>query len=185
MIEEENIEAIVPAQEKESVTAMVEPEQNQPMEEEVDVMIDEGTDQEAMQEEETEEDFYTNIADEMDDSELTELSGQLVSDYKKDKESRGDWEKSYVSGLDLLGFKYSEEGQPFRGASGVTHPLLSESVTQFQAQAYKELLPPEGPVKTMVVGDTNMEKQAQAQRVKEFMNYMITTKMEEYTTKTA
>ena len=182
MIEEENIEAIVPAQEKESVTAMVEPEQNQPMEEEVDVMIDEGTDQEAMQEEEeTEEDFYTNIADEMDDSELTQLSGQLVSDYKKDKESRGDWEKSYVSGLDLLGFKYSEEGQPFRGASGVTHPLLSESVTQFQAQAYKELLPPEGPVKTMVVGDTNMEKQAQAQRVKEFMNYMITTKMEEYT----
>ena len=136
MIEEEKIEAVVPAQEQESVVATVEPKQDQPMEEEVDVLIDEGTDQEAMeQEEEQEENFYTNIADEMSDRELAQLSGQLISDYKKDKESRGDWEKSYVSGLDLLGFKYTEEGQPFRGASGVTHPLLSESVTQFQAQA--------------------------------------------------
>ena len=104
----------------------------------VDVEIQEPTEDEVVEEEAVEENFFTNLADELDDTILASLASQLVTDYRKDKESRNDWEKSYTSGLDLLGFKYNDEGQPFRGASSVTHPLLAESVTQFQAQAYKE-----------------------------------------------
>ena len=113
---------------------------------------------------------------------LSRLSGDLITDYKKDKESRSDWEKAYISGLDLLGFKNNSDNQPFAGASSVTHPLLAESVTQFQAQAFKELLPAQGPVNTQVIGDDTPEKEQQAHRVKDFMNYMITEVMEEYTT---
>ena len=120
-------------------------------------------------------------AKDMDERILSRISGDLLEDYKKDKESRGDWEKSYTSGLDLLGFKYDNESRPFQGASSVTHPLLAESVTQFQAQAYKELLPSDGPVRTQVVGDVTREREQQAQRVKEFMNYMLMDQMEEYT----
>jgi len=147
----------------------------------VDVEIEEPTDEVVEEQAEVQEDFYANLAENLDDRVLTSMAQQLISDYKKDKESRGDWEKSYTSGLDLLGFKYEGEGQPFRGASSVTHPLLAESVTQFQAQAYKELLPSDGPVKTMVVGDATPDKVEQAQRVKDFMNYMVTEVMEEYT----
>ena len=127
------------------------------------------------------ESFYKNVATDLDEQVLSRISNELVTDYKKDKESRGDWEKGYTSGLDLLGFKYNDEGQPFKGASGVTHPLLSEAVTQFQAQAYKELLPSDGPVRTQVVGEVNFQREEQAQRVKEFMNYMLMDQMEEYT----
>ncbi len=150
-------------------------EQEQP----VDVEVEEGEPE--VVEEEVQEDFFANLAENLDDRVLTSLASQLISDYKKDKESRGDWEKAYTSGLDLLGFKYENEGQPFKGASSVTHPLLAESVTQFQAQAYKELLPSDGPVKTMIVGDSTPAKAEQAQRVKDFMNYMVTEVMEEYT----
>ena len=149
----------------------------------VDVAIEEPTD-EAMMEEPApanEDNFFENLSENMDDRVLTAISSDLITEFKKDKESRSDWEKSYTSGLDLLGFKYSEDGQPFKGASGVTHPLLSEAVTQFQAQAYKELLPSDGPVRAQVVGDMTKEKEDQASRVKEFMNYMIMEKMEEYT----
>tara|TARA_B100002051_G_scaffold39656_4_gene33603 strand:+ start:2240 stop:4627 length:2388 start_codon:yes stop_codon:yes gene_type:complete len=125
--------------------------------------------------------FYKNVATDLDEQVLSRIANELVTDYKKDKESRGDWEKGYTSGLDLLGFKYNDEGQPFKGASGVTHPLLSEAVTQFQAQAYKELLPSDGPVRTQVVGEINFQREEQAQRVKEFMNYMLMDQMEEYT----
>ena len=127
------------------------------------------------------ETFYKNVATDLDEQVLSRIANELVTDYKKDKESRGDWEKGYTSGLDLLGFKYNDEGQPFKGASGVTHPLLSEAVTQFQAQAYKELLPSDGPVRTQVVGEVNFQREEQAQRVKEFMNYMLMDQMEEYT----
>ena len=147
----------------------------------VDVEIEEPTDEVVEEQEEAQQDFNANLAENLDDRVLTSMAQQLISDYRKDKESRGDWEKSYTSGLDLLGFKYEGEGQPFRGASSVTHPLLAESVTQFQAQAYKELLPSDGPVKTMVVGDATPDKVEQAQRVKDFMNYMVTEVMEEYT----
>jgi len=156
--------------------------------EEVDVEVEEPVDEQQAQEQMAQEAamaeqmFYANIAEEMDDTVLSRLGGELITDYKKDKQSRSDWEKAYTSGLDLLGFKYNEEARPFTGASSVTHPLLAESVTQFQAQAYKELLPSQGPVNTQVVGDITTEKSEQAQRVKDFMNYMLTDKMEEYTT---
>ncbi len=147
----------------------------------VDVEIQEPTDEQVVEEEAVEENFFSNLAEELDDTVLGSLASQLVTDYRKDKESRSDWEKSYTSGLDLLGFKYNDEGQPFRGASSVTHPLLAESVTQFQAQAYKELLPADGPVKSQIVGDRTPDREAQSQRVQEFMNYMVMEKMEEYT----
>jgi hypothetical protein len=128
------------------------------------------------------EDFYANLAEELDDNILAKISSQLRADYQRDKDSRKEWEDGYTSGLDLLGFKYTQPSKPFRGASGVTHPLLSEAVTQFNAQAYKELLPSSGPVKTAIVGVQNPETEDQASRIKDFMNYQITEKMEEYTT---
>ena len=137
--------------------------------------------EEPIVEEAAPEDFYKNLAEEMDERELKDLSNQLISDYKNDKETRKDWEQTYVKGLDLLGFKYTQQSKPFTGASGVTHPLLAEAVTQFQAQAYKELLPSDGPVRTQIVGIRNPEREDQAERVKEFMNYMLIEKMEEYT----
>jgi len=122
----------------------------------------------------------SNLAEFIDETELEKISSDLLSDYLNDKDTRKDWEQGYTEGLDLLGFKYEDRSQPFQGASGVTHPLLAESVTQFQAQAYKELLPPGGPVKCNIVGAENPAVEDQAKRVKEFMNYQITTVMEEY-----
>ena len=111
-------------------------------------------------------DFFANLADSVNPGELTKLGNDLIGFYKEDKQSRKDWEMAYVEGLDLLGFKYEEREQPFRGASGISHPLLAESVVQFQAQAYKELLPPDGPVRTQIVGVISPETEKQAQRVK-------------------
>tara|TARA_R100000234_G_scaffold112615_1_gene86418 strand:+ start:5994 stop:8348 length:2355 start_codon:yes stop_codon:yes gene_type:complete len=146
----------------------------------VDVEIQpEGTVEETPEPEE--QNFYGNLAEDMDEVLLSRLANDLLADYKKDKESRSDWEKSYTNGLDLLGFKYDNDGGPFQGASSVTHPMLAESVTQFQAQAYRELLPSDGPVSAQVVGELTPEKMAQADRVQEFMNHMITEEMEEYT----
>jgi len=149
--------------------------------EEVDVEVEGGEEEIPQEEEETEEDFYRNLAEEMDDRTLGRISAELIQDYKRDKVSRSDWEQAYTSGLDLLGFKYVNNTRPFQGASGVTHPLLSEAVTQFQAQAYKELLPSDGPVRTAVIGADTPETQQQAERVKDFMNYMLMEEMEEYT----
>ena len=125
--------------------------------------------------------FYDNLAEDMDERTLGRMASQLVEDYRKDKVSRSDWEKTYTQGLELLGFKYSDQTRPFAGASGVTHPLLAEAVTQFQAQAYKELLPSDGPVRTQVVGAETPDIKQQAERVEDFMNYMLMEKMEEYT----
>ena len=124
--------------------------------------------------------FNANLAELIPDDELTALANDLVSDYEYDKDARGDWLKTYTEGLDLLGFKYEVRSKPFAGATGVTHPLLAETVTQFQAQAYKELLPPEGPIRTQIVGEITPEIEQQSQRVKEFMNYQISYEMEEY-----
>lgn len=121
-----------------------------------------------------------NLAEVLDDRDLAKIAGDLLNGYDSDRSSREEWEQSYVSGLDLLGFKYEERTEPFEGASGVTHPLLAEAVTQFQAQAYKELLPAGGPVRTQVVGLPTPERVAQADRVKEYMNYQIVHVMEEY-----
>jgi len=125
--------------------------------------------------------FNANLAEYMDEGELGALSAQLMGDFEEDRMSRDEWEDTYVKGLDLLGFRYEDRDRPFPGASGVTHPLLAESVTQFQASAFKELLPARGPVKTEIIGAATPEVEAQADRVREFMNYEITCVMEEYT----
>ena len=127
------------------------------------------------------QDFFANIAEDVDERALQQLASDFISEYQNDKESRKDWEQTYTQGLDLLGFKYRMEQRPFKGASGVTHPLLAEAVTQFQAQAYKELLPSYGPVRTQVVGLKNQAVEQQAERVKDYLNYLIMEKMEEYT----
>ena len=124
--------------------------------------------------------FYSNLAEDLDSSELTSVVNDLMSNIDSDKESRSDWEKTYKEGLEYLGMKYEERSQPFEGASGVMHPLLAESVTQFQAQAYNELLPSQGPVKTQVIGMANAETEQQASRVQEFMNYQLMQVMKEY-----
>ena len=121
-----------------------------------------------------------NLAELLDDAILDPLGSQLVSDYKDYRSSRKDWEDTYRNGLDLLGFKYDRRTEPFKGASGVTHPVLSESVTQFQAQAYKELLPSDGPVRAQILGLQTPQKQDQANRIKDFMNYQIMDQMKEY-----
>ena len=126
-------------------------------------------------------DFYANLAEEMPDRELSRISSDLLSEFDANKASRQEWEDAYTNGLELLGFTYDERTQPFRGASAVTHPLLAEAATQFQAQAFNELLPAAGPVRTVVMGKESPSKKQQAQRVRQFMNYYITTVMEEYT----
>ena len=124
--------------------------------------------------------FDMNLAEVLDENTLLDISSELRQAFEDDKASRKDWEETYKKGLDLLGFKYTERSQPFQGASSVTHPMLSEAITQFQAQAYKELLPSGGPVNTQILGNTSTQKEEQAQRIKDFMNYQITYEMEEY-----
>ena len=127
------------------------------------------------------DDFYMNLAEEMPDRELSRIAGELMAEFDANKSGRQEWEDAYANGLELLGFSYEERAQPFRGATGVTHPLLAEAATQFQAQAFNELLPASGPVRTAVLGSETREKEQQAIRVKQFMNYYITNVMEEYT----
>ena len=126
------------------------------------------------------EDHFANLAEFLGDDVLDPLGSKLYDQYTEYKESRGDWEQSYREGLELLGFKYERRTEPFRGASGVNHPVLAEAVTQFQAQAYKELLPADGPVRAQILGDVTSQKQDQSNRVKDFMNYQIMDQMKEY-----
>jgi hypothetical protein len=126
------------------------------------------------------QDHYENLADFLGEQVLDPLGAKMVDQYNEYKESRGDWEDTYRNGLELLGFKYERRTEPFRGASGVNHPVLAEAVTQFQAQAYKELLPADGPVRTQIMGNIDVPKEEQAKRVKDFMNYQIMDQMKEY-----
>ena len=126
------------------------------------------------------EGHFANLAEDMSDRELESLGSTLFDQYTEYKESRADWEQSYREGLELLGFKYERRTEPFKGASGVNHPVLAEAVTQFQATAYKELLPSDGPVRTQILGAINVEKEEQSKRVKNFMNYQLMDKMKEY-----
>jgi hypothetical protein len=125
-------------------------------------------------------DHTANLAEVLDDSVLGDLSSDIQSKFREDVESREDWEEAIAKGLGLLGINYEDRSEPFMGASGVTHPLLSEAVTQFQAQAYKEMLPSGGPVKTQILGAPTKVTEDQAQRVEDFMNYQLTEVMEEY-----
>jgi len=128
------------------------------------------------------ENHYDNLAELLPEEILMPLGSELYQNYSDYKSSRQDWEQSYIRGLDLLGFKYEQKTEPFQGASGATHPVLAEAVTQFQALAYKELLPAQGPVRTQTVGAPSPEKSSQAERVKEFMNYQLMDQMPEYET---
>ena len=135
---------------------------------------------EEMVRQDVETDPEANLAEVLDERVLMDISSDLLGYYEDDKSSRQEWEDAYTEGLNLLGIRYEEREEPFRGSSGVTHPVIAEAVTQFQAQAYKELLPSSGPVRTQVVGAATPEVQSQAQRVQEFMNYQIVHKMDEY-----
>jgi hypothetical protein len=126
------------------------------------------------------DEHYANLADFLPDDVLGRLASNLTNKYQEYVSSRKDWEKTYTQGLDLLGFKYDNRTEPFSGASGATHPVLAEAVTQFQALAYKELLPADGPVRTQIIGLQTPEKVQQASRVKDFMNYQIMDQMKEY-----
>ena len=126
------------------------------------------------------EKHFDNLAELLPDDILDPIGSEMQSNYMDYKMSRKDWEESYVKGLDLLGFKYENRSEPFQGASGATHPVLAEAVTQFQAGAYKELLQADGPVRTQVLGVSTQEKEQQSQRVKDFMNYYIMDQMQEY-----
>ena len=126
------------------------------------------------------DEHYSNLAEFLPDDELSRLGSDIYQKYEDYKMSRKDWEKTYIQGLDLLGFKYENRTEPFAGASGATHPVLAEAVTQFQALAYKELLPADGPVKTQILGMQTPEKTQQANRVQDFMNYQIMDQMKEY-----
>jgi len=126
------------------------------------------------------DEHYANLAEFLPDDVLGRLGSDLNGKYMDYTSSRKEWEQAYIQGLDLLGFKYNNRTEPFQGASGATHPVLAEAVTQFQALAYKELLPANGPVRTQVMGLATPEKSQQAQRVKDFMNYEIMEKMKEY-----
>jgi len=162
----------------------IETEITTPETEEIDIELESTEDETPDTVEEAisaEEEFYKNLANDMSEDVLQRMSNELLDDYKKDRVSRKDWETSYTNSLDLLGIKHTEMTRPFKGSASVTHPLLSEAVTQFQAQAYKELLPSSGPVRTRVLGMEDSQKVDQAQRVQDFMNYMITEEMEEYT----
>jgi len=126
------------------------------------------------------ENHFSNLAEYLPDDVLDPIGSDLSSNYQDYKSSRKDWEKTYTQGLELLGFNYDDRTEPFKGASGVTHPVLAEAVTQFQALAYKELLPAAGPVRTQIMGMPTPEREAQSQRVKNFMNYQIMDQMPEY-----
>ena len=126
------------------------------------------------------DEHYANLAEFLPDQVLSELGADLSGKYMDYNMGRKEWERTYTTGLDLLGFKYDMRTEPFQGASGATHPVLAEAVTQFQALAYKELLPADGPVRTQAIGAPNPEKTKQAERVKDYMNYELMEKMKDY-----
>ena len=125
--------------------------------------------------------FYGNLAEVIDTNDLGSISIDLMALFEADKSSRSEWESMYAKGLDLLGFKMDERTQPFRGAAGVVHPMLTEAIIQFQAQSFKELMPAGGPVRAQTLGKETLDKVQQAARVQDFMNYQITSVMKEYT----
>ena len=125
-----------------------------------------------------------NLAEFMDDSTLGSLASELVADFEADRMSRKEWEKTYVRGLELLGLKIEERTQPWQGACGVFHPMLSEAVVRFQAQTIQEIFPARGPVETKIVGKVTKDRMEQAQRVKEYLNFLVTERMSEYRAET-
>ena len=148
---------------------------------EIEVVIDEDGEASLEIEPEKDPDFYGNLAENIDETDLSRISLDLLAFYEADSSSRKDWNQMYSKGLELLGLKVEERTQPFRGAAGAVHPMLTEAIVQFQAQAFKELMPAGGPVRTQIMGKETIDKTQQASRVQDFMNYQITTEMKEYT----
>lgn len=130
--------------------------------------------------EETEEEFYRNLVEDLDDKDLSSIASQVYDNFTADKDSRSEWESMFERGFDLLGLKLKETSEPFEGACTAVHPILIESAVKFQSKAIQELFPPAGPVKTQLIGDTTAERMQQANRVKEFMNYQLTDLIPEY-----
>jgi len=149
----------------------------------IEVILDEdgGATVEIGEDEQDEVGFYDNLAEIVDIDVRNSIALDMLDLFESDKSSRADWETTYTKGLDQLGFKLEERTTPFRGASAAVHPMLTEAVVQFQAQAFKELMPSGGPVRTQILGKETAEKAMQASRVQDFMNYQITTVMKEYT----
>ena len=152
------------------------------MEPDIEIILDE--DGGAIVDFEPEDDeieFHGNLAEVLDDTELGRISSDLLALFEADRASRSDWEEMYSGGLELLGLKIEDRTRPFRGAAGTVHPMLTEAIVQFQSQAFKELMPAGGPVRTQTLGKETLDKTQQASRVQDFMNYQITTVMKEYT----
>jgi len=150
---------------------------------EIEIVLDEegGATVEIGEEEAAEVEFSANLAEVLDPQDLSRISIDLLAMFEADKSSRADWEQCYAKGLELLGLKLEERTKPFRGAAGAVHPMLTEAIVQFQSQAMKELMPAGGPVRTQVMGKETVDKMQQAARVQDYMNYELTTVMEEYT----
>jgi len=150
---------------------------------EIEIVLDEegGATVEIGEEEAAEVEFSANLAEVLDPQDLSRISIDLLAMFEADKASRADWEQCYAKGLELLGLKLEERTKPFRGAAGAVHPMLTEAIVQFQSQAMKELMPAGGPVRTQVMGKETVDKMQQAARVQDYMNYELTTVMEEYT----
>ena len=151
-------------------------------EEEIEILFDEDDNlvDPSLMDSDQQTEFNDNLAEFLDSSTLSEISSQVLTNFQNDLDSREDWYETFKDGLELLGIQNDPRSEPFEGASGVYHPLLAEAVTHFQAQAYKELLPANGPVDTKVMGASSDPKAMQANRVKDFMNYQLLYKMEEY-----
>ena len=132
----------------------------------------------------TDASFDSNLVDFIDEDELTSMGNELISAYQSDKDSRSDWEETYVKGLDQLGLKIEERTTPWSGACGVFHPMLSEAVIKFQSQAISEIFPAAGPVRTKIVGTIDSDKEKQSQRVQDYLNYLLTYEMTEYRSET-
>jgi hypothetical protein len=179
-IEKSLVENIVVPQNPEDIKLIVEEETPEP--EESTVVLEDGSALVGVTEGADAEtgDFNANLAEELSESYLGELTSDLLAAYREDVSSRQDWLDAYTKGLDLLGIKTDDREEPFRGSAGVYHPLLAESATQFQSQAYKELLPPGGPVQTRILGELSKETEEQAERVRSFMNHLILDVMEEF-----
>jgi len=168
-----------------SVEVIPEPSRQDQIREAANILVQDEqvfTEEELMQEpEQAQDSFFDNLAEFVEEDELNKLASNLIDSIKNDLESRSEWEKTYKDGLQYLGMKFDESrSQPFQGSSGVIHPILAEAVTQFQGQAYKELLPTKGPVKTQIIGQRTAATESQAERVQEFMNYYILNVMEDY-----
>ena len=129
-------------------------------------------------------DFNSNLAEFIDDNDLNSIGKELIDAYTGDKESRAEWEETYTKGLDQLGLKFEDRTEPWAGACGVFHPMMSEAVIRFQSQAISEMFPAQGPVRTKIVGKDTVDKTRQAERVQDYLNYLLTHEMKEYRTET-